>query len=294
MKTVNILILDDNFVIAKKIKKRLFDADFVYRRNTNIQLIPHYLHVDNVSYEKAAVTVNSYVLENNIHYLLLDRGFGTIIEPKQNDYNFDYNYIYKDNAKGGYYIENLLLNWKSLKNSSIPKINGAIVYTYDDYRELNKQGDVIKQEIEEELKRILPKKCKIDVLLAYTDIYKIAEVDLYMGYAGEGVIKLGKKNEFHLYGIFVGELLYHKLIQMIAIRRVENISESKMKMFFRMLILYAIFISISVGGNAVFTYLFADNKQVVGFISLAFGLIVPLIILFLKPTLLLDIGENEI
>lgn len=292
MKIIHILILDDNFVIANKVKKRIFSADRSYKYDSGIEIFPHYLKVDNTNSKAAAKEVNNYIKENEIQYLLLDRGFGEIIEPIQdNPIGLDPNYIYKDNRENGFHIENLLFELKAIKKNALAKIKGVIVYTYDDYRELNKQGDTIKEEIVHELKSILSPKCKIDVLLAYSDIYKIAEIDLYEGYEGEGIIKLGKKNEFVLYGIFVGELLYHKIIQMINVKNYGLIKERKILLFYRLIILYLIFISISVGGNAIFNYLFYQNKTIIGVVSLIFGLLVPFIILLLKPSLLIDIEE---
>ena len=71
MKPINVLILDDNSVIANKIKERLYDADAIYKQNTNVELVPIYLEVDNVDHKKAATLVNSKVLENNIDYLFI-------------------------------------------------------------------------------------------------------------------------------------------------------------------------------------------------------------------------------
>ncbi|MDB5227823.1 MAG: hypothetical protein JWN78_2016 [Bacteroidota bacterium] len=293
MKRVDILILDDNFIIAKMVKKRFFNADKTYKHESLIELFPHYLEVDNNDYQKAAVSVNDYIRENNIRYLLLDRGFGKIIEPIiNNSENLDVHYVYKDNNQAGYHIEELLLSLKQLKNSSLSKIKGVIIYTYDDYREVDKQGEVIKEEILDSVKIILPAKCKIDVLLAYSDIYKIANVDLYEGYSGAGIIKLGKKNDFLLYGIFVGELLYHKAIQMISLRSINFIKEKRVFMLCRLLILYLIFISISVGANAIFTFLFKESKILIGVVALLFGLLLPIAILYLKPSLIIDIEEQ--
>ncbi|MEZ4828974.1 MAG: hypothetical protein R3C61_22210 [Bacteroidia bacterium] len=292
MKKINVLILDDNFVIANKVKRRLFSANRSYRIDSGIEIYPHYLEIDNTNPKISAKSVDDYVKENEIEFLLLDRGFGHIIEPKPNNpEELDIEYVYKDNTKSGFYIEHLLEEWKRLKKSSLKAIKGAIVYTYDDYRELNKQGEVIKDEIVNELVSILPRKCKLDVLLAYSDIYKIAEIDLYEGYAEEGVIKLGKKNEFVLYGIFVGELLYHKIIQMLSVRNLQSIKDKKATLLYRLAILYLIFISISVGGNAIFTYLFSESKVVIGVAALIFGLLLPFIILLLKPSILIDIDE---
>ncbi len=292
MKPINILILDDNFVIADKVKRRLFSADKSYKYESGIEIFPHYIRIDNTDAKIAANTVNNYIKENDIKYLLLDRGFGEIIDPNETNNNeLNSEYVYKNNDKSGFYIENLLSELKAIKKNGLSKIKGAVIYTYDDYREQNKQGDTIKEEIIHEMKSILPKKCRIDVLLAYSDIYKIAEIDLYEGYAEPGIIKLGKRNEFVLYGIFVGELLYHKIVQMVNINKMDFIKERKTAIFLRLFILYLIFISLSIGGNAIYNYLFSENSLMIGVVSLIFGLMIPLIILFLKPSILIDIEE---
>ena len=260
MKPINILILDDNTFIANKIRRRLINADKTYRYDSGIEIIPHYLEIDNENIKNAAITVNNFIKENDVKNLLLDRGFGTIFKPvENNDKDLDCNYLYKDNNKSGFYIEELLLEISKIKKNGLTRINGVVVYTYDDYKDLNKHGDVIKEDIIYELKSILSNKCKIDVLLAYSDIYKLASVDLYEDYGGDGIVKIGKANDFYLYGIFCGELLYHKLIQMINSSRMNFIKERKTTIFLRLFFLYLIFISISVGSNAVFNYLFVDN-----------------------------------
>ena len=293
MKRIEVLILDDNFVIANKIKKRLFTADKIYKYASGIELYAHYLEVDNHNPEKAAIAVNNYIKENEIKYLLLDRGFGKIIEPRiNNSEKLDSNYLYKDNNLKGYSVEHLLSALKNIKKNALSQVKGIIIYTYDDYRELNKQGDVIKDEIINELKNIIHKNVRIDVLLSYSDIYKLAGVDLYEGYAGEGIVKLGRKNGFILYGLFVGELLYHKTMQMIIVENNNLIKEKKIILFYRLLILYLVFISISVGANAISTYLFNKGGIMIGVVSILFGIIIPLIILLLKPSLLIDIEKD--
>ena len=249
MKKIDILILDDNFIVARKVKKRLFDADNNYRHDTGIQIYTHYLEIDNNNPIKAAKDVNNYIKEKEIKYLLLDRGFGTIIDPTLlNDEKLEKDYLYKDNtvADAEYLIEDLLKEISKIEHNELRKIKGVIVYTYDDEREIQKEGEVIRDEIINELVNILPKKCRIDVLLSYSTIYKVAGVDLYEGYDGEGFVKLGKKDEFILYGIFVGELLYHKLQQMINIRKSKIVNEKRVLLAVRILILYLIFISINV------------------------------------------------
>lgn len=129
--------------------------------------------------------VDDYIRNKNIKYLLLDRGFSTIIEPEMNnEEGLDVNYLYKDNGNDGnegFYIEDLLSELVSLPNNSMHRIIGTIVYTYDNYKETNKSGNVIKEDIIDKLRPILLNQCTLDVLLSYSEIYKVAEVDLYEG-----------------------------------------------------------------------------------------------------------------
>lgn len=292
MKKINVLILDDNYIIARKVKKRLFDADNSYRYDSGIQIYLYYLEIDNDSPEKAAKAVNLCIKENEIKYLLLDRGFGKIIDPiSLKNEELEKDFLYKDNTVVGYNIEDLLKEINKIKKNGLRKIKGAIVYTYDDYSEMNKEGEVIREEIINELINILPKRCSIDVLLSYSTIYKVAGVDLYEGYTGEGVIKLGRKDQFVLYGIFIGELLYHKLLQMINIRKSKIIKEKQVRLFVRIIILYLIFVSINIGGNALYSQFFAGKSALIGLVSISFALLIPFIVLVLKPNLLIDIDE---
>lgn len=296
MNRINVLILDDIFVVGDNVKTRIFADDESYKHDLGFKIHPYYCsEINDKNLKEAAHIVNEEIRKNNIKYLLLDRGFGKIIEPGQDNFEgLEAGYLYKDNTVSGFKIEHLLEELDRIEKNSLHYIKGIIVYTHDDYREQSpdKYGTVVKEEIIDKLK-IIPslKNCKVDVLLAYSEIYKIAEIDLYEGYAGEGVIRIGKKNEFILYGTFVGKLLYHKLIQMISVKRSNLIKEKKVLLFYRLIILYLIFISISVGGNAIFSYLFNQGGFIVGLISLAFGILIPLIILLLKPSILIDINE---
>jgi hypothetical protein len=51
MKRIEVLILDDNFVIARKIKERLFKANVIYKHASGIEIFPYYLEVDNQNAE---------------------------------------------------------------------------------------------------------------------------------------------------------------------------------------------------------------------------------------------------
>jgi hypothetical protein len=289
MKKINILILDDNFVIANKIKKRLFEADNSYRYNSGIQIFPYYLEVDNDNPFEAAKVVNNYIKENEIQYLLLDRGFGKIIEPTISDSeNLNNEYLYKDNTVVGYFVENLLKEINKIKHNELKNIKGVIVYTYDDYRELKKESEIVKEEIINELISILPKRCSVDVLLSYSNLYKTAGVSLYECYSGEGTIRLGRKEHFLLYGLFMGELLYHKLLQMINARTSELIKNKQMLISIRIVVLYLIFISINIGANALYSSFF-QGKNVLIVVSIFFSILIPFVILFFKPSLLIDL-----
>jgi hypothetical protein len=293
MKSIKVLILDDNFVIANKVKSKLFNASNGYKIDSGIEIFPHYLKVDNNDPAVAAITVNNYLRQHEITYLLLDRGFGHIVDSSvgTND-NLEANSLYKDNSIKGYYIEELLSQIKGVKNNALSQIKGVIVYTYDNYLDVNKEGEVIKGEIIYELKDLLHTMCKIDVLLTYTDIYKIAEIDLYEGYTGEGLVKIGLKRDFVLYGMFVGELLYHKLLQMINARNYNLIKKKRGRLVSSLVILYSVLICINLGVNAISLYLLKDNNIIAGALSLLFGLLLPIVILWLKPSILLDIEEH--
>ncbi len=292
MKKIDVLILDDNFVIARKLKKRLFDADRNYRYKSGVQIFPHYIEIDNTDPANSAEKVNSFIIENNITYLLLDRGFGEIIDGDEiNAEEFSRGVLYKDNTKGGFLIEELLTNIKTIKNNALSNIKGVIVYTYDQYRSLNIEGEPIKEEIVDKLTSLFSNKCQIDVLLAYSEIYKIAGIDLYEGYAGEGIVKIGKKENFILYGLFCGELLYHKLLQMISLINQKIIREKKSQLIYRILVLFLVFTSINIGANALYNSFFEDGSVLIGFTSLLFAIIIPLIILLFRPSLLIDIEK---
>ena len=292
MKKVNVLILDDNFIIANKLKKRLFDADNHYKFNTGIQIFPHYIEIDNIDYKKSVKDVNNYIIENSISYLLLDRSFGKILDG--DEYNNDElkkGIIYKDNDVGGYYIEALLQELLRIRNNALNRIKGIIIYTYDDYRTDKKEGEAIKEEIIEKFANLQIRRTNIDVLLSYSTIYKIAGVNLYEDLSRRGITKLGKKDNFVLYGLFCGELLYHKLIQMINNRNLVRIKNRKFNLFYKLIALFLIFTSINLGANGLYYYLFRSGGISLIFLSFLFAFLVPIIILLLKPEFLIDLEK---
>ncbi len=294
MKTINVLLLDDNFIIANKIKKRIFEADSLYKFNSNFHIHTYYQEIDNSNVSNGAEQMNLFIKSQNIEYLLLDRGFGKIVDPEIEPLSsLDNTCVYKDNSVKGYNVEELLLELKNKNNSNLNSIKGILIYTYDDYRTINKEGEIIREEIIGNLETIIPKNCYVDILLTYSSIYKIANKNLYFAFNGHGVFKLGRKDDFQLYGIFIGELLYHKLSHVINIKKFKILKERKKSIILKIIILYLIVISINVGSNALYSLIFEGINKLYGFVSILFALILPLIVLKFLPGYLIDFDDKK-
>lgn len=292
MKLVQVLILDDNFVIARTIRRRLFEADGIYKHGSGVQIVPHWLEVDNEDPQKAAEMVNDYMNRNNVHYLLLDRGFSVLSEGTDPQDSSGKTYIFRDGTKGMYFVEQMLGILRGIPGNKLQQVKGVIVYTYDDYKQFNKYGEMVKEEIVSAFGSILPSTCKLDVLLSYSNIYRVAEIDLYDGWEGTGVIRLGRKDNFVLYALFVGELLYHKLILMIDKRRVEATKTAKRSALTKLIAFFLIYISLSLGVSSLFEAIDLQSNHLTNAILLiSFAVLLPLVILWLRPALLIDIDD---
>lgn len=292
----NVLILDDNETIGENIKKRIFKANSSNYSFSGIEVIPHFLTIDISDLANSAKKINQFINSNNIDYLLLDRGFYHIIDPKLNsDYNhLDKKYLYtiKADLKNGIKIEKIL---EMIPQRDFKKIKGVIVYSYD------ASDDYIEPaQIKQLYVNLLPEKFNeknIEIILTNSKVYKLSGLQLYIDQElpeNKNMTVIGLKSDFKLYGLFMGEILYHRVISMVDRARKSTILTKRKLVVRNLIILFLSFTALTIGGNALYEILSEKVKSdyFLLFSSIVFALLIPLFILAVKPELLIDI-DNE-
>lgn len=212
--TFKVLILDDVKIIGDAIEKRIFKANASNYRTSNIKIIPHYLFVDHTNREKAARKIASVIALERIDILILDRGFSTLIDPSENKKyeHLDEGKLYSHKDSGSEDIEDII---RLIPQKNLDKIEGVIIYTYDGspYSE--------PEQIKHLYKEILPKQISseyIEVVLPKQEVYDLANLKLYNFEKVQNHAELesfGRKSDFMLYGLFMGEILYHRTLNLI-------------------------------------------------------------------------------
>ena len=216
---INALILDDNWIVGDCIKKRIFKANEAEFSSEEINVKPFYLEVDTLDKENAARIIESFIINNEINFLLLDRGFYNLIDPKSlvGHENLQPEKLYLNKKDKGIKIEQIL---KCISKDKMKSLKGVIIYTYD------MEGTYIEPaQIRQNILEILPitfKKENIDIVLTNSEIYSLSSLQLYGNEADKNnpeLIISGTKSDFMLYGLFIGEILYHRIISIVQKER---------------------------------------------------------------------------
>ena len=275
MKEYNVLILDDVKLIGENVDKRMCEANTSYSLLSGINIKPHYVSIDISNIQTASDEIARIIEARKIDYLLVDRGWFIIIEPDVKGLNNDF--LYAENREL-VKIEEVL---KKIPQHNYNRVKGIIIYTYND------ENDFSPERLKEDYINMLPKKFtnkNVELFTPYSEIYHLAKLKLYKFKILQDYKQLGLKTDFKLYGLFMGEILYHKVVSMI--------SQSEKKKFFmkknlisrNVLILFFIFTGLSIGGNSFYSLLTKDiNDYLLIAISIIFSLLMPLLILLLKP-----------
>lgn len=295
-KKYNALILDDNEFVGDNIRKRIYKANTSNYSYSGVEIIPHFLTIDISDLSKAAKSIINYINANKIDYLLLDRGFYFVIDPSSNETynNLDNKYIYtkKKDLKNGVKIEKIL---ELTSKKEYNRIKGIIVYTYDaneDYIE--------PAQIRQTFLNIMPENFNeknIEIILTNSEVYKLSGLNLYIDSElpeNKEMTITGLKSDFKLYGLFMGEILYHRMISMLN-KEQERRFISKQKMIIRnFIILFFTFTFLSIGGNASYQMLYnkIHSNIFLLVISVVFAVLLPLFILAVKPNLLINIEDE--
>jgi Na+-transporting NADH:ubiquinone oxidoreductase subunit NqrB len=131
--------------------------------------------------------------------------------------------------------------------------------------------------------------------MSNSEIYKLAGLKLYADAENSqpNFFKLGLKADFKLYGLFIGEILYHKVISMINQREHTKFIAKKKLLVRNIFVLFFVFTGLSLGGNVLYNMLVRNiNNYLLLVLSIIFSVLMPLFILLIKPELVISI-DNE-
>ena len=288
MKAYNVLIIDDVNEIRENIKSRMICVNGFY---SDIKIIPHYIAFDIKNIPDVAKKITKNIKDNKIDYLLLDRGFSSVLSSEEEKlHNLDSEHLWAE--KGSVWITDIL---REIPHETYNQVKGIIIYTYDP--RVN-HPDSRREVIQDECFMVLPKKFtkdNFDIFRSYTEIYELADLKL-KPYPPDNSLNyrdMGKKIELKLYGLFMGEILYHRVIFMINQRERKRLNAKKNLLLINLVIWLFALTGLSVGGNALYNMLAknADNGLLIIF-SAVFSFFLPLLILIFKKELLIPI-ENE-
>ena len=278
MEKYNVLILDDIEFVGKNLCKRFYETSRFYSKNLGIEIKPHFEVVQiGDCYKNTLEKIKDSIIERKIDYLILDRGFNNIENIKADAFS-----VNMDNKIN---VEELL---KDIPTEYYKRIKGVIVYTYIPDE---KEKDFDIEKFRDDIYTILSEKISIEniqIILCNKEIYKDTGLKLY-DYDYDKINEkfsnvTGSKSKFGLYGLFMGEILYHRLIQMINKQKKFMITKGKSSKVLSFIILFLVFTGLSIGGNALYNiFSIYINNVFLLFCSVVFAIVLPIIILLKNP-----------
>jgi len=297
-KTYNILLLDDNDIIASCIQKRLLKASQTFYDTTQIDINPIHLQIDIRNLNEARQRIEKSLVDNNIHFLLLDRGFFDIVDPATHTdiSGLDKNTLYIGKEAKSIKITEIL---KGVNFSKTKSLKGVVLYTYDE-PSLTSEWYVEPAQIKKDIKQTIGDRLNpenIDIVLTNSEIYHLANLRLYDNNPKQvgNYLEQGKKSDFMLYGLFMGEILYHRILKLIDKQQKKTLSKKKSSLNTKLILLFIIFTSLSIGGNAIYTFAMQKIQSNLGLLllSLVFSIILPILILIIKPEWIISLDDDE-
>lgn len=309
---MNILIIDDNWYVGDQIKNRLQSLDM--RNNTkemNVEYISgsvnqYFSHYNEPNFiDKIADKLL------NTDYLLLDLHFQDLnIEESEKITNEFVLINIDDKAEGiefkgltdaakkylqTYSVKSVEL-FKQIDQSKLNKINqklkGLILYTYSPNP---KQGELAgKAKLIR--KALNLNKERIEIFSSHKEIYQSAGAELYKtDRVSKNLVSLGYKSDFRLYGTAMGEIIYHKIIDKENAKSQKRLKSKRARLWLRIPLFFFILLCIDLGSNTISEMIKvsgANNKLILS-ICLFLGIILPLLILLLKPEILIDYETDK-
>nr|VFK65273.1 MAG: hypothetical protein BECKUNK1418G_GA0071005_106011 [Candidatus Kentron sp. UNK]VFK71401.1 MAG: hypothetical protein BECKUNK1418H_GA0071006_106411 [Candidatus Kentron sp. UNK] len=296
MAAINVLIVDDNPVTSDYIKKRLEKLNEQFAEESIASIKPFHCAFSVIDPREAGQKVENCIISNSIDLLLLDRGFFDVVDPKNiPDRKLDDSYLFTRRNQKSVEITEILQN---VSFGEIKKLKGIIVYAFDDPYQTSEYY-VEEAQVKREIKDIVGEKIdtdNIEVLLTNTGIYHLARINIYAtaGKEYDEYVSLGSKADFSLYGLFVGKMLYHRIIKTME-RNSKKIMRNKQAYAKRnILLLFMMFSALNIGGNAAYNMLIeqTSNNNILFLLSLVFSLAIPFFVLLLRPEWLISIDDE--
>ncbi len=293
-KVCSVLILEDNEIVASCIQKRLHKAGATFSATTGVEVNAEYLILSPRDPTNAGQEIEAYLQQHPIDLLLLDRGFFQLLQspPPDAPTNWNPDCVYIPKGDKGTKVTDLLLhaNFDRLR-----KLKGVIVYTYDEPSRTSEyfiEPADIKKETLRSLRNSVDSDY-VDVVLTNSELYNLADLQLYTKPpipVGD-YFEVGKKSSFMLYGLFMGEVLYHRTVHLLARRRNHRMLERRRATIARLFLLYVVFAGLGIGSAALYDIALESVAGPWGLLALSgiFSLVVPGLVLVLKPSLVLDL-----
>lgn len=295
-KKYNVLLLDDNPVIADCIKKRLLKASEAFYGTTQIKINPIYLEIDITKLKESQKNIQDTIDSQEIHFLLLDSGFYKTIDPTDNKIKDKLKYLNQDTIYYDKTIEVISISeiLRDINFSKAKFLKGVVLYTYDTkvVEPAEKRHELIDVIGKDQLHSDY-----IDIILTNSDLYKLAKINLY-NFNDELYEKKyaesGKRSDFQLYGLFIGEILYHRILNIINKRQRKALPEKKHSLKGKLFLLFVVFTSLGIGSSAIYELakLLIANDLGLFMLSFVFSFLMPFLILALKPELVIKLDDE--
>ena len=184
------------------------------------------------------------------------------------------------------------------------RLKGVILYTYDS------RGDVFKRTepatLRQNIRKGLPDEFdpkKIDLLLTYTKVYEPARLTLYENKIIDDTnyIRMGKKSDFVLYGVFVGEILFHRILHLNERSRIARFRQKNGFRLRNLLLLFLVFTSINLGSNLIGQRVAEIGTDSGGVrdsalwlaLCIVTGLLLPALVILLRPDWIFPIEDES-
>ncbi len=321
MKPLNILILDDNLVVGEQLKNRMITLDdhaafSKYRLKIEYlnasENTSYYRFTDHALFEKA---VKDKLIESD--YLLLDVHYQDINFEKTNQSackdiimnippgkGTDVQWISKEGKLTDSAREYLMTEAtqstelfrhlsEDIRDKVRKRLKGVIIYTYSPNPDPNRLAG-LKNNI---IRAFRINENKVEIFSSYKELFQGTDFELYKTQKlSDQFVSIGKKSDFRLYGSMIGEILYHKIVHKEYQRKDKRLKEQKSSYFKTLAFYYVIFISIGFGTNALYDILrngHGLDAFVLAMFAVLLGVLLPFIILYFKPDLLIPTPKDE-
>ena len=310
MEKLNVLVLDDNPFVGKTIKEKITALDnqaHEHGKNPSTPTV-HVKYIDGKEHQyygfgKSFKNAVAEKLANvPFHYLLLDLHYQHInfdatdesksevainVDEKETQHITDWNLIdgrlsvsVRDYLQQTAYQTTQLFN--ELKSDNVKTIEhfkkslrGIIIYTYSP----NPNRDELETKKKDLADVLGINKNKIEIIAAQQEFFQTADFELYKTHKiTSGLVSIGLKSNYKLYGALLGAMLYHKIMG----KHREQKSKSRIRLFLS----YLLAVSIALGNNGL--YDFVRGQMGINPLFISAFIILPVVAYLIKPQRLID------